>query len=98
MNWTNILTEEARQNALLHTDAVARKHGMSQPVVRNALRHYEAQGLVEHVSTKIYINHSNQQFSRRDLVNILRPRSYISLESALIERGIIATRNSMSRV
>jgi len=58
-------------------------------VARNALRRYEAQGLVERVSTKIYINHFNQHFSTRDLVNVLRPRSYISLESALVERGII---------
>jgi predicted transcriptional regulator of viral defense system len=95
MNWTNILTEEARQNSLLRTDAVARKHGISEPVVRNALRRYETQGLVEHVSTKIYINHFNQQFSPRDLVNILRPRSYISLESALVERGIITQNPSV---
>jgi predicted transcriptional regulator of viral defense system len=95
VNWTNILTEEARQNPLLRTDAVASKHGISEPVVRNALRRYEAQGLVEHVSTKIYINHFNQQFSPRDLVNLLRPRSYISLESALVERGIITQNPSV---
>jgi hypothetical protein len=32
----------------------------------------------------------NQQFSPRDLVNTLRPESYISLESALVEKGVIA--------
>jgi hypothetical protein len=53
------------------------------------LRRYEAKGLLERVSTKIYINHFNHQFSPSDLVNILRPRSYISLESVLVERGII---------
>ena len=89
MNWTTILTEEARNNCIVRTENLARKHKLSERVVRDALRRYEARGLVERVSTKIYINHFNQQFSPRDLVNVLRPRSYISLESALVERGII---------
>jgi predicted transcriptional regulator of viral defense system len=90
MNWTHALTEEARQNCLVRTDALAKKYQLSEPVVRNALRRYEAQGLVERVSTKIYINHFNQQFSPRDLTNVLRRQSYISLESALVERGVIS--------
>src|SRR5215831_8870149 len=89
MNWTSVLTEEARRNCLVRTDTLARKHGLSERVVRNALARYEAQGLIERVSTKTYINHFNQQFSPRDLVNVLRPRAYISLESTLVERGII---------
>jgi predicted transcriptional regulator of viral defense system len=89
MNWTTILTEEARSDCIVRTDNLARKHKLSERVVRDALRRYEALGLIERVSTKIYINHFNQQFSPRDLVNVLRPRSYISLESALVERGII---------
>jgi len=90
MNWTIALTEEGRQNCLVRTDALARKYSLSERVVGNALRRYESQGLVERVSAKIYINHFNQQFSPQDLVNVLRPRSYISLESALVERGIIS--------
>ena len=90
MNWTIALTEEGRQNCLVRTDTLARKYALSERVVGNALRRYESQGLVERVSTKIYINHFNQQFSPHDLVNVLRPRSYISLESALVERGIIS--------
>ena len=89
MNWTTILTEEARENCILRTDELARKRQVSVPIVRNALRRYELRGLVERVSTKIYINHLNQQFSPWDLVNILRPESYISLESALVEKGVI---------
>jgi predicted transcriptional regulator of viral defense system len=90
MNWTTILTEEARKNCMLRTDELASKWQLSVPIVRNALRRYELRGLVERVSTKIYINHLNQQFSPRDLVNILRPESYISLESALVEKGVIS--------
>jgi hypothetical protein len=40
-------------------------------------------------SIDLSINHLNQQFSPQDLVNIIRPRYYISLESALVERGVI---------
>lgn len=95
MNWTTVLAEEARRDCLVRTDALAREHGLSEAVVRNALRRYESRGLVERVSTKIYINHLNQQFLPRDLANVLRPRSYISLESVLVERGVITQNPSV---
>jgi predicted transcriptional regulator of viral defense system len=88
MNWTDVLANEARKNSVLKTDDVVRKYKLSETAVRNTLRRYEAKGLVERISTKIYINHFNQHFSPRDLVNTLRPRSYISLESALVDRGV----------
>lgn len=95
MNWTTILTEEARRNSILRTDELARKWQLSVPIVRNSLRRYELRGLVERVSTKIYINRLNQHFSPRDLVNILRPESYISLESALVEKGVTTQNPSL---
>jgi predicted transcriptional regulator of viral defense system len=88
MNWTTILAEEARRNPVLRSDGLARRQRLSEAVVRNALRRYEGRGLVERVSTKIYINNLNQHFSPRDLVNTLRPQSYISLESVMVEKGI----------
>jgi len=88
MNWTTILTEEARRNCILRSDELARRYKLSEAAVRNALRRHEGRGLVERVSTRIYINHVNQQFSPRDLVNVLRPESYISLESVMVEKGI----------
>jgi predicted transcriptional regulator of viral defense system len=95
MNWTTILTEEARRNCILRSDELARRYKLSETVVRNALRRHELRGLVERVSTKIYINHLNQQFSPRDLVNVLRPESYISLESAMVDKGITSQSPSM---
>jgi predicted transcriptional regulator of viral defense system len=88
MNWTKALTDQARRNCFVRTDDLAKKYGLGEPVIRNALRRYESQGLVERIAPKIYINHFNQQFSPRDLANVLRRRSYISLESALVDRGI----------
>jgi DNA-binding Lrp family transcriptional regulator len=88
MNWTTTLTEDARRNCVLRSDELARRLKLSEKTVRDALRRYEDRGLVERVSTKTYINHLNQQFSPRDLANILRPESYVSLESVMVEKGI----------
>jgi predicted transcriptional regulator of viral defense system len=88
MNWTTVLNEEARKNCILRSDELAHRRKLSEAAVRNALRRHEQRGLVERVSTKIYINHLNQQFSPRDLVNLLRAESYISLESAMVEKGV----------
>ena len=88
MNWTTILAEESRRNSLLRLDDLVRRYNVQEVVARNALRRYEVRGLVEHISNKIYVNRLNQNFSPRDLVNVLRPNSYLSLESALVDRGI----------
>lgn len=90
MNWTEILTEEARRNCFVRTDDLAKKYALDERVVRNTLHRYESKGLVERVAPKIYVNQFNQQFSSHDLTNVLRRQSYISLESALVERGIIS--------
>jgi predicted transcriptional regulator of viral defense system len=90
MNWTTILADESRTNSILRLDDLAHRYNIQEIIARNALRRYEARGLVEHISNKIYINKLNQQFSVRELVNVLRPDSYISLESALVDRGIIS--------
>lgn len=90
MNWTTISADEVRTNSILPLDDLARRYNVHEIVARNALRRYEARGLIEHISNKVYVNKLNQQFSVRELVNILRPDSYISLESALVDRGIIS--------
>ena len=95
MNWTDVLANEARENSILQTDELVRKYRIAETAVRNALRRYESKHLVERISTKIYINHFNQHFSSRDLVSTLRPRSYISLESALVDRGVITQNPSI---
>jgi predicted transcriptional regulator of viral defense system len=88
MNWTTILAEESRKNSILRLDDVALRYNVPEIIARNALRRYEGRGLVEHVSNKVYINRLNQNFSPRELVNILRPDSYVSLESALVDYGV----------
>ena len=65
MNWTTILAEESRKNSILRLDDVARRYHVHQSIARNALRRYEARGLVEHISNKVYVNRLNQNFSPR---------------------------------
>jgi predicted transcriptional regulator of viral defense system len=88
MNWPTVLAEEARKNSILRLDDFANRHGIPEDSARKTFRRYESHGLVEHISNRVYVNKLNQHFSSRDLVNVLRPESYISLESALVDRGI----------
>ena len=88
INWATLLADEARKNSVLRLDRIVARHGVNAGVARNALRRWEERGFVEHVSNKAYINRLNQHFTPRDLVNVLRPEAYVSLESALVDSGV----------
>jgi hypothetical protein len=88
MDWAATLRREARRSAVLRSDDLARRYGLAEIVVGNALRRQQRRGLVEHISNKIYINKLASDLSSRELVNLLRPEAYISLESALAEWGV----------
>lgn len=88
MDWAVTLQKEAQRSAILRSDDIARRYGIVESAVGNALRRQERRGLVEHVSNKVYINKLAHDFSPRELVGILRLNAYISLESALVEWGI----------
>lgn len=88
LDWAKTLRKEGSRSAILRSDELARKYGIAEAVVGNALRRQERRGLVEHVSRRLYVNKLAHEFSPRELVGILRPDAYISLESALAEWGI----------
>jgi hypothetical protein len=88
VDWAATLQKEAQKSPVLRSDDIARRYGIAESAVGNALRRQERRGLVEHVSNKVYINRLAHDFSPRELVGILRPNAYISLESALDEWGI----------
>jgi predicted transcriptional regulator of viral defense system len=88
LDWAATLRKEALRSAVLRSDELARRYGIAEAAVGNSLRRQERRGLVEHVSRKIYINKLAHDDSARELVGILRPNAYISLESALAEWGI----------
>ena len=88
MDWAATLSKEAQRSPILRSDDIARRYGIVEVAVGNALRRQERRGLVEHVSNKVYINKLAHDFSPRELVGVLRPNAYVSLESALAEWGI----------
>jgi predicted transcriptional regulator of viral defense system len=88
LDWAKTLRKEGTRSAILRSDEFAKKYGVTEAVVGNALRRQENRGLVEHVSRRLYVNKLAHDFSPRDLVTTLRADSYISLESALAEWGI----------
>lgn len=88
MDWISILAEDARRSDLILADQLARKHAVDLKVVSKALSRYERRGLVERVTHKIYVNKLAADFVPQDLINVLRPNSYLSLESALHHWGI----------
>jgi predicted transcriptional regulator of viral defense system len=88
LDWAKTIRKEGTRSAILRSDELARKYGIAEAVVGNALRRQERRGLVEHVSRRLYVNKLAHDFSAREFVGILRPDAYISLESALAEWGI----------
>ena len=88
MDWAATLRKESLRSSILRSDELARRYGIAEGAVGNALRRQERRGLVEHVSRRVYVNKLAHDFSPRELVGILRPNAYISLESALAEWGI----------
>jgi predicted transcriptional regulator of viral defense system len=88
MDWVTTIRSEAQRNSLLRTDDLARRYNIVPVAVTQALSRQEQRGLVEHISSKIYFNWLAPEATPRELVNVLREKAYISLESALREYGI----------
>lgn len=88
IDWAKLVTDRARTSGFIRVDALARELRLSEVVVGNALRRQESRGLVEHLGKKIYINRLASEFSGRELINVLRPDSYLSLDTVLRDSGI----------
>lgn len=88
MDWVRLITDRARISGILRVDELARELSTSEVAVGNALRRQEERGLVEHLGKKIFINRLVPDYSGRELINTLRPESYLSLETVLRDSGI----------
>jgi len=88
MDWVRILKEEGTASPLLVADEIAKKYDISLPSIRKALGRQEKRGLVERITHKLYLNNLARDVSPYDLVNVLRPCAYVSLDSALRFWGI----------
>ena len=88
MDWVKLIINRARVSGVLRVDELACELNTSEAIVGNALRRQEERGLVEHLGKKIFINRLVPDFSGRELINLLRPEAYLSLETVLRDSGI----------
>ncbi len=88
MDWAKLIKERARVSGVLRVDDLARELNVSEVAIGNALRRQQERGLVEHLGKKIFINLLVNDFSGRELINILRPEAYLSLETVLRDSGV----------
>ncbi|MBS1853123.1 MAG: hypothetical protein JST79_19650 [Acidobacteria bacterium] len=88
IDWAKFILEEAKGSALLKSDEVARRLGMSELTTRRSFLRLAKRGMIEHFTKKWFINLLARDFSGRELINLLRPQSYISLQTVLRETGI----------
>jgi predicted transcriptional regulator of viral defense system len=88
MDWAKLIKDRARISGVLRVEELSRELGLSEAAIRNSLRRQETRGLVEHVGNKVFINRLANGFSGRELINILRPEAYLSLETVLRESGV----------
>jgi predicted transcriptional regulator of viral defense system len=90
MDWVKVIADEARTSAIIRSDALAEKTGISIQSLGAILRRQQARGLVEHVARKLYVNKLAVGFDPRDLATTISSESYVSLESALNEWGVFS--------
>ena len=88
IDWAKFISEEAKVSPLLKSDEIARRLRTPELVVRRAFLRLVRRGMIEHFAKKWFINLLNRDFSGRELVNLLRPRSYVSVQTVLREVGI----------
>lgn len=88
LDWALLLASEAKTQAVIRADEVAKKYNLAYPSVVAALTRQEHRGLVERVVRNIYLNKLAVGYSARDFVSAIVPRSYISLDSALLDWGV----------
>jgi predicted transcriptional regulator of viral defense system len=88
LDWASLLASEAKTQAVIRADEIAKKYDLAYASVVAALRRQETRGLVERVVRNIYLNKLAVGYSARDFLSAIEPRSYVSLDSALLEWGV----------
>jgi predicted transcriptional regulator of viral defense system len=88
IDWASLLASEAKTQAILRADELAKRHKLAYGSVIAALVRQERRGLAEHIVRNIYLNKLAAGYSARDFVNAIDVHSYVSLDSALLEWGV----------
>jgi predicted transcriptional regulator of viral defense system len=73
---------------VLLADELASKLNLSAGSVSKALSRLEKRGLITRVADGVYLNKLVRDHSAADFITVLKPNSYVSLESALNHWGL----------
>lgn len=95
LDWTKVLSSEARLTDVILVDAIATKYKLPLPSVWKALSRLADRGLLSRVARGIYVNRLVRDAAGEDFIKLLRSNSYVSLESALSHWGL-STQSSVS--
>lgn len=88
LDWTKVLTNEARLTDVVAVDALAAKYNLPPDSAWKATSRLARRGLLSRVSNGVYLNKLVRDASATDFLDVLNPNSYVSLESALNYWGI----------
>src|SRR5713226_9134001 len=88
LDWVKILTSEARLTDVVLVDEIAAKYKAPVASIWKALSRLADRGLVSRVAKGVYINKLVRDHSATNFVSVLKPNSYVSLESALNHWGL----------
>lgn len=95
LDWTRVLTSEARLTDVVLVDAIATKYELPVPSVWKALSRLADRGLLSRVAKGVYVNRLVRDSAAEDFIKLLRPNCYVSLESALSHWGL-STQSSVA--
>lgn len=95
LDWTKVLSSEARLTDVVLVDAIAAKYGRPLPSVWKALSRLADRDLLSRVAEGVYVNRLVRDSAPEDFVKLLTPNSYVSLESALSHWGL-STQSSVA--
>ena len=88
LDWVKVLTMEARLTDVVLTNEIVSKYKVSLASARKALSRLTQRGLLSRVTDGVYANKLVRDVAAVDFIRILRPNSYVSLESALNQWGL----------
>src|SRR5437773_6109539 len=88
LDWPKVLTSEARLPDVILADEIAAKYELAIASVWKALSRLADRGLVSRVAKGVYVNRLVRDSAAEDFIRVLRPPSYVSLESALSHWGL----------
>ncbi len=88
LDWVKVLTDEARLTDVVVVDELAAKYGLPAASAWKAASRLVKRGLLSRVSNGVYLNKLVRDASASDFLSVLKPNSYVSLESALNHWGV----------